>query len=84
MSMTIPQAHSVPLPAEIEPAILPQAAHSTAASAKEETAPGAGAKRYPIGQDPRLRYHEPYWFPYRTFAKQRWVSRCTSCLYRRT
>jgi hypothetical protein len=30
---------------------------------------------YPQGQNPGLRYIEPYYFPYKTFAKQRWHGR---------
>jgi hypothetical protein len=32
-------------------------------------------KLYPNGQDPRLRYLKPYWWPYRTFVKNRWIGR---------
>lgn len=28
-------------------------------------------KTYPQGMHPRLRYLQPYWWPYRTFVKQR-------------
>ena len=34
-----------------------------------------GHKKYPRGQDPRLRYRKPYWWPYRTFVKERWIGR---------
>lgn len=30
---------------------------------------------YPQGKNPGLRYVEPYYHPYRTFAKQRWFGR---------
>lgn len=29
--------------------------------------------KYPIGQDPRLRYIKPYWWPYQTYVKERYV-----------
>jgi len=34
-----------------------------------------GHKRYRKGQDPRLRYQKPYWWPYKTFVKDRWIGR---------
>lgn len=30
-----------------------------------------GLKRYARGENPKLRYIKPYWWPYRTFVKQR-------------
>jgi hypothetical protein len=33
--------------------------------------PPTKRRKYPNGQDPRLKYHEPYWWPYRTFVKER-------------
>jgi hypothetical protein len=34
-----------------------------------------GHRRYRKGQDPRLRYQKPYWWPYKTFVKDRWIGR---------
>jgi len=34
-----------------------------------------GHKRYAKGKDPMLRYLKPYWWPYRTFVKNRWIGR---------
>lgn len=31
--------------------------------------------RYPNGLHPMLRYCTPYWWPYRTFVKKRWIGR---------
>jgi hypothetical protein len=31
--------------------------------------------KYPNGQDPMLRYHKPYWWPYKTYVKERWIGR---------
>lgn len=28
---------------------------------------------YATGQDPRLRYIKPYWWPYQTYVKERYV-----------
>ncbi|UOH80918.1 hypothetical protein LQV05_003579 [Cryptococcus neoformans] len=30
---------------------------------------------YPRGMNPRLRYIKSYWWPYKTFVKQRWIGR---------
>lgn len=30
---------------------------------------------FPNGLHPMLRYCRPYWWPYRTFVKQRWIGR---------
>lgn len=51
-------------------------AHSTDANADAEyvVLPN-GHKRYRKGQDPRLRYQKPYWWPYKTFVKDRWIGR---------
>ena len=32
-------------------------------------------KRHPKGKDPKLRYFQPYWWPYRTWVKERWIGR---------
>jgi hypothetical protein len=34
-----------------------------------------GHKKYAKGKDPMLRYLKPYWYPYRTFVKNRWIGR---------
>ena len=34
-----------------------------------------GQKKYAKGKDPMLRYLKPYWWPYRTFVKNRWIGR---------
>jgi len=34
-----------------------------------------GHKKYAKGKDPMLRYLKPYWWPYRTFVKNRWIGR---------
>ena len=38
-------------------------------------APVPTAPSYPQGKDPRLRYKPAYWWPYRTFVKERWIGR---------
>ena len=35
----------------------------------------APAGTYGQGLDPRLRYKPAYWWPYRTFVKERWIGR---------
>jgi hypothetical protein len=35
----------------------------------------ADEMRYPNGMHPMLRYCTPYWWPYRTFVKKRWIGR---------
>ncbi|BEI80740.1 hypothetical protein CcaverHIS002_0112690 [Cutaneotrichosporon cavernicola] len=42
--------------------------HATAESTDTEM-------RYPNGMHPMLRYCKPYWWPYRTFVKNRWIGR---------
>ncbi|WVQ80560.1 hypothetical protein IAT38_002665 [Cryptococcus sp. DSM 104549] len=37
-------------------------------------ASGSGMK-LPNGLNPRLRYLKPYWWPYKTFVKERWIGR---------
>ncbi|WWC62391.1 uncharacterized protein I303_104987 [Kwoniella dejecticola CBS 10117] len=36
---------------------------------------GITRSNYPKGMNPKLRYIKPYWWPYRTFVKQRWIGR---------
>ena len=45
----------------------------TVQSDDPETRAGPSRKRYPNGLDPRLKYQKPYWWPYKTFVKQRCV-----------
>ncbi|KAI9631882.1 pseudouridine synthase [Dioszegia hungarica] len=45
--------------------VTPAAAESSAAA----------QHRYPTGHDPRLRYIKPYWWPYQTYVKERWLGR---------
>ena len=33
----------------------------------------SATKKYGRGENPKLRYKKPYWWPYRTFVKQRYV-----------
>ncbi|KAK8858451.1 hypothetical protein IAR55_002678 [Kwoniella newhampshirensis] len=33
------------------------------------------SKKYPKGMNPKLRYIKPYWWPYKTFVKERWIGR---------
>jgi len=33
----------------------------------------SGSRKYPRGQNPKLRYIKPYWWPYKTFVKERSV-----------
>lgn len=35
----------------------------------------SGKRIYPRGQNPGLRYAEPYYYPYKTYAKGRWLGR---------
>lgn len=37
--------------------------------------PADDEMRYPNGMHPMLRYCTPYWWPYRTFVKKRWIGR---------
>ncbi|KAL7423228.1 hypothetical protein Q5752_002528 [Cryptotrichosporon argae] len=32
-------------------------------------------RKFPNGMNPKLRYIKPYWWPYRTFVKERWIGR---------
>ncbi|WWC70611.1 uncharacterized protein I206_104562 [Kwoniella pini CBS 10737] len=36
---------------------------------------GIAKSTFPKGMNPKLRYIKPYWWPYRTFVKQRWIGR---------
>lgn len=57
---------------------VPPAADEQPAAAAAGTAPEPFEIRkssYPNGENPRLRYLKPYWWPYRTFVKQRYVFR---------
>ncbi|WRT67633.1 uncharacterized protein IL334_004605 [Kwoniella shivajii] len=40
-----------------------------------EVGVGLTKSSYPKGMNPKLRYIKPYWWPYRTFVKQRWLGR---------
>lgn len=41
---------------------------------REEGRVGESSRKYARGENPKLRYKKPYWWPYRTFVKQRSVS----------
>lgn len=36
-----------------------------------EAEKGEGSRKYGRGENPKLRYKKPYWWPYRTFVKKR-------------
>jgi hypothetical protein len=42
-------------------------------STDEEEKVGESSRKYRRGENPKLRYKKPYWWPYRTFVKQRSV-----------
>ncbi|WWD18341.1 hypothetical protein CI109_102791 [Kwoniella shandongensis] len=42
---------------------------------KLESDGSASTKKYSKGMNPKLRYIKPYWWPYRTFVKERWIGR---------
>ncbi|KAL1412961.1 hypothetical protein Q8F55_000710 [Vanrija albida] len=79
---TGPQDHAVPVPAPAA-ATTPETSTSAGpshdlqadADERERLAKKARLEMYPNGMHPMLRYCTPYWWPYKTFAKQRWLGR---------
>lgn len=50
-------------------------ADSAESSTASSSSSSCSSRRYPQGQDPQLRYCPPYYHPYRTSVKQRWIGR---------
>lgn len=66
-----------PSPAAAAAAAAPTTTTSPPALHPTTAAPGSPTpkKVYPRGQNPGLRYVEPYYYPYKTYAKGRWLGR---------
>lgn len=58
------------------PAAAAASSLSSAAPTSSSSFPPSPTKKvYPRGQNPGLRYIEPYYYPYKTYAKGRWLGR---------
>ncbi|ORX40227.1 pseudouridine synthase [Kockovaella imperatae] len=48
---------------------------ATDSSTQDSAGPSRPRQVYPRGQNPKLRYEPFYWWPYRTYVKERWIGR---------
>ncbi|ORY31392.1 pseudouridine synthase [Naematelia encephala] len=65
---------AVPVDSQLPPLAAPVPLSSPSSSSSSSTRTPTN-KQYPNGKHPMLRYQTPYWWPYRTFVKKRWIGR---------
>ncbi|OCF62327.1 DRAP deaminase [Kwoniella mangroviensis CBS 10435] len=80
MSSTTPSSQ-VPLPDRLHQLKIQESDENEIDRPSGTSTPGAevgvvlGRSSHPKGMNPKLRYIKPYWWPYKTHVKQRWIGR---------